>query len=62
MKVGDLVLAVPHTFDTPLGTDREPRGIVIQVFHEGSVNQALKVKLLNGDICVRPTDEWKKLS
>ena len=59
MKIGDLVLALPHNFDVAL---RASRGIVIQVFHEGSVNQALKVKLLNGDICVRPTDEWQKLA
>jgi len=59
VKVGDLVLALPYNYDMAL---RESRGIVIHVFHEGSANQALKVKLLNGDICVRPTDEWKKLA
>ena len=59
MKIGDLVLALPYNYDMAL---RESRGVVIQVFHEGSVNQALKVKLLNGDVCVRPADEWKKLA
>ena len=59
MKIGDLVLALPYEYDMAL---RESRGIVIQVLHEGSVNRALKVKLLNGDICVRPSDEWKKLA
>jgi hypothetical protein len=59
MKVGDLVLVQPYTYDTPMP---ETRGIVVGVLHDGSTNKALKVKLINGDICVRPLDEWKLLS
>jgi hypothetical protein len=59
MKVGDLVLVQPYTDEVPMP---ETRGIVVGVFHEGSVNKALKVRLINGDTCVRPIDEWKLLS
>jgi hypothetical protein len=59
MKVGDLVLVQPYTHDISMP---ETRGIVVGVLHDGSVNKALKVRLINGDICVRPLDEWKKLA
>ena len=39
---------------------RDEVGIVISIFHEGSANEGLKVKLINGDILVAPSDEWKK--
>ena len=59
MKIGDLVLVQPYTNETPMP---ETRGIVVGVLHEGSVNKALKVRLINGDVCVRPVDEWRLLS
>ena len=59
MKVGDLVLVQPYTHDISMS---ETRGIVVDVLHDGSVNKALKVRLINGDICVRPLEEWKKLA
>ena len=39
---------------------RDEVGIVIKIFHEGSSNEGLKVKLINGDIFVAPSDEWEK--
>ena len=59
MKIGDLVLVQPYTNEIPMP---ETRGIVVGVLHEGSVNKALKVRLINGDVCVRPVDEWRLLS
>jgi hypothetical protein len=59
MKIGDLVLVQPYTSGWDMS---ETRGIVVDVLHDGSVNKALKVRLINGDICVRPADEWKKLA
>ena len=59
MKIGDLVLVQPYTNETPMP---ETRGIVVGVLHEGSVNKALKVRLINGDVCVRTVDEWRLLS
>ena len=59
MKIGDLVLVQPYTSGWNMS---ETRGIVVDVLHDGSVNKALKVRLINGDICVRPADEWKKLA
>ena len=59
MKIGDLVLVQPYTSGWDMS---ETRGIVVDVLHDGSVNKALKVRLINGDICVRPLEEWKKLA
>ena len=39
---------------------RDEVGVVVKIFHEGSVNEGLKVKMTNGDILVAPTDEWSK--
>ncbi len=38
---------------------RDEIGVVVKIYHEGSVNEGLQVKMLNGDLRVAPTDEWK---
>ncbi len=53
-KIGDLVR--PDRL-----WHRHELGVVLQIFHEGSSNEGLKVKLINGDILVAPSDEWEKV-
>ena len=37
---------------------RDAVGVVVQVIHEGSANEGLKVRMMNGDIRVAPSEEW----
>ena len=39
---------------------RDEVGVVVKIYHKGSVNEGLKVKMTNGAIVVAPTDEWSK--
>jgi hypothetical protein len=52
-KIGDLVR--PDRL-----WHRHELGVVVQIFHEGSANEGLRVRMVNGDISVAPSDEWTK--
>ena len=52
IKIGDLV------YQDRLW-QRYKVGVVIEIYHEGSANEGLKVKMLNGDVHVAPTNEWR---
>ena len=40
---------------------RDSVGVVVEIFHEGSANEGLKVKMTNGDLRIAPSDEWVKV-
>jgi len=63
IKIGDLVRYMPlEIHDSRFMYEgeraKETLGIVLEVYHPLSTNEALKVKMINGDIRVSPSEDW----